>query len=172
MSTFLSRHFPRDLSASSFLSLDLSAAREKTLDIDVKHARLGEFHGRQCETLPEGIGWFDGRLRGDGSGFHVEVAGPRTHAAGIRYRFPSHHSVGFSFSFSPLGIYANVPRARRAAAANPTGSVRIQLSCHLADHPYLGLPTKCRIAPLRRELGGASADPAVGVGAGHRQRYQ
>jgi len=37
------------------------------------------------------------------------------------------------------------------------------------DHPYLGFPTKCRIAPLRRELGGASADPAVGVGAGHRQ---
>ena len=26
-----------------------------------------------------------------------------------------------------------------------------------------------RIAPFRRELGGASADPAVGVGAGHRQ---
>jgi putative transcriptional regulator len=33
----------------------------------------------------------------------------------------------------------------------------------------LGFPTKCRIAPLRRELGGASADPAVGFGAGHRQ---
>src|ERR1700726_4874090 len=91
MSTFLSRRFPRDLSASSFLSLDLSAARERTLDIDVKHARLGEFHGRQCETLPEGIRGVDCCLRGDGSGFHVEVARPRTHAAGIRYRFPCHH---------------------------------------------------------------------------------
>ena len=128
MSTLLSRRFPRDLSASSFLSLDLSAARERTLDIDVKHARLGEFHGRQCETLPEGIRGFDDRLRGDGSGFHVEVARPRTHAAGIRYRFPS--LIPSVLALALCGIYANVPRARRAAAANPTGRGRIHLPCH------------------------------------------
>jgi Helix-turn-helix len=94
-----------------------------------------------------------------------------------RLRGHKHTLLGYGIAFlpiipsgfSPLGIYANVPRARRAAAAKPTGSGRIQLPCHLPDHPYLGFPTKCRIAPLRRELGGASADPAVGVGAGHRQ---
>ena len=70
-----------------------------------------------------------------------------------RLRGPEHTLPGYGIAFLAIipsvlalalcGIYANVPRARRAAAANPTGSGRIQLPCHLPDHPDLGFPTKC-----------------------------
>ena len=79
--------------------------------------------GRQREALPQRVRRFYGRLLSDGPHFHLDVAGPRAHAPGILHRRPSHSPVGIG----PVGLYANVPQPRRAAAAHPARSRRLQL---------------------------------------------
>src|SRR5450631_926989 len=126
---------------------------------------LEKCDGRQQQALSERVPRLDGRLLSDGSAFHVDAAGSRAHAPGIRSRLPANHPL----SLRGVGIHAVFPRARRAAAAHPAGSGRVQLPGHVPHHPHLGVSAKRRTAPLRCELGGASADHAVESWPRHRQ---